>query len=103
MPKKRLGKGLEALITTHSTESSERFLVGAVSIDEIIHLICIEILPRLIVVWNNVVDGYSSIEVSLILFCRMGSNEGFKTFSQAFIRHFESTFQIQGSYSSAHL
>ena len=36
MPDKRLGKGLEALITTHSTEGSERFLDGAVSIDKII-------------------------------------------------------------------
>ena len=36
MPDKRLGKGLEALITTHSTEDSERFLEGAVSIDKII-------------------------------------------------------------------
>ena len=36
MPDKRLGKGLEALINTHSTEGSERFLDGAVSIDKII-------------------------------------------------------------------
>ena len=34
MTNKRLGKGLEALITTHSTE--ERFLDGAVPIDKII-------------------------------------------------------------------
>ena len=36
MPDKRLGKGLEALITAHRTEGSERFLDGAVSIDKII-------------------------------------------------------------------
>ena len=36
MPDKRLGKGLEALITTHSTEGAERFLDGAVFIDKII-------------------------------------------------------------------
>jgi len=36
MPDKRLGKGLEALITAHSTEGSERFLDGAVSINKII-------------------------------------------------------------------
>ena len=36
MPNKRLGKGLEALITTHSTEDSERILDGAVSINQII-------------------------------------------------------------------
>ena len=34
MTNKRLGKGLEALITTHSTE--ERYLDGAVPIDKII-------------------------------------------------------------------
>ena len=36
MSDKRLGKGLEALITAHSTEGSERLLDGAVSIDKII-------------------------------------------------------------------
>ena len=36
MPDKRLGKGLEALITAHSTEGAERLLDGAVSIDKII-------------------------------------------------------------------
>ena len=36
MPNKRLGKGLEALITAHSTEGGERFLDGAVSINRII-------------------------------------------------------------------
>ena len=36
MPDKRLGKGLEALITAHSTEGGERFLDGAVAIDIII-------------------------------------------------------------------
>ena len=36
MPDKRLGKGLEALITTHSTEGAERLLDGAVFIDKII-------------------------------------------------------------------
>ena len=36
MPNKRLGKGLEALISAHSTESGERFLDGAVSIEKII-------------------------------------------------------------------
>ena len=36
MPDKRLGKGLEALITTHSTEGNERLLDGAVSIEKII-------------------------------------------------------------------
>ena len=36
MSDKRLGKGLEALITTHSTEGSERILDGSVSIDRII-------------------------------------------------------------------
>ena len=36
MPDKRLGKGLEALITTHSTEGVERFLDGAVPINKII-------------------------------------------------------------------
>ena len=36
MPDKRLGKGLEALITAHSTEDDERFLDGAVPIDNII-------------------------------------------------------------------
>ena len=36
MPDKRLGKGLEALITAHSTESGERLLDGAIPIDKII-------------------------------------------------------------------
>ena len=36
MTDKRLGKGLEALITTHSTEGSERFMDGSVSIENII-------------------------------------------------------------------
>ena len=36
MPDKRLGKGLEALITTHSTEGGERLLNGAVSIENIL-------------------------------------------------------------------
>ena len=36
MPDKRLGKGLEALISAHSTESGERYLDGAVSIKKII-------------------------------------------------------------------
>ena len=36
MPNKRLGKGLEALITAHSTEGVERFLDGSVSIENII-------------------------------------------------------------------
>jgi len=36
MPDKRLGKGLEALITAHSTERGERFIDGAVPIDNII-------------------------------------------------------------------
>ena len=36
MPDKRLGKGLEALITAHSTEGGERFLDGAVPIEKII-------------------------------------------------------------------
>ena len=36
MSDKRLGKGLEALITAHSTEGSERLVDGAVSIDKII-------------------------------------------------------------------
>ena len=36
MPDKRLGKGLEALITTHSTEGLERQLDGSASIDKII-------------------------------------------------------------------
>ena len=36
MPDKRLGKGLEALITAHSTERGERLLDGAIPIDKII-------------------------------------------------------------------
>ena len=36
MPDKRLGKGLEALITTHSTEGVERILDGNVSIEKIV-------------------------------------------------------------------
>ena len=36
MSEKRLGKGIEALITTHSTAGTERLLDGAVSIDQII-------------------------------------------------------------------
>ena len=36
MPDNRLGKGLEALITAHSTEGGERFLDGAVNINNII-------------------------------------------------------------------
>ena len=36
MPDKRLGKGLEALITTHSTEENERIIDGSVSIKKII-------------------------------------------------------------------
>ena len=36
MPDKRLGKGLEALITTHSTANSEGLLDGAVPIEKII-------------------------------------------------------------------
>ena len=36
MPDKRLGKGLEALITTHSTEGIERILDGNVSIEKIV-------------------------------------------------------------------
>ena len=36
MPDKRLGKGLEALITTHSTEGLERLLDGSAPIDKII-------------------------------------------------------------------
>jgi ParB family chromosome partitioning protein len=36
MPKKRLGKGLEALITSYSTEGNERYLDGSVPTNKII-------------------------------------------------------------------